>query len=265
MNSFENTWKIIPGPFLEDLVLINEILDQLARYINFANIITSCFAIHNLYTIAYILCYNTQFWLRYAHTAQICWRNQNQIDLENSIVIILINMRARARAKYESALIWRHFFNLKTISSNGGVSWLINSIHWMHSITMLIGQPSLEGRAGKGEKWFWSQKWLRGVLQVRGGRGILTTHKFYAQVARGTSETNYYYYYYYQGRSQRGAGRGGRPPPDKVLAPLVGPGRYIQSVQNNKFFNKNTLVHLKDSLASGGKAPGSNIYVTTLE
>ena len=29
----------------------------------------------------------------YAHTAQICWRNQNQIDLENPIVI---NMRARA-------------------------------------------------------------------------------------------------------------------------------------------------------------------------
>ena len=90
MNSFKNTWKIIPGPFLEDLVLINEILHQLARYVNFANIITSLFAIHNLYTIAYtcILCYiiihNSD--LRYAHTAQICWRNQNQIDLENSIV-----------------------------------------------------------------------------------------------------------------------------------------------------------------------------------
>ena len=86
MNSFKNTWKIIPGPFLEDLVLINEILHHLARYINFANITTSVFAIHNLYTISYIrvLCYNTQFWLRYAHTTQIIWRNQNQIDLENS-------------------------------------------------------------------------------------------------------------------------------------------------------------------------------------
>ena len=34
MNSFENTWKIIiPGPFLEDLVLINEILHQLGALI----------------------------------------------------------------------------------------------------------------------------------------------------------------------------------------------------------------------------------------
>ena len=58
-----------------------------------------------------------------------------------------------------------------------------------------------------------------------------------------------------QGRSQRGAG-GGAAPPDKVLAPLVGPGRYIQSVQNNKFFNQSILVQLKNSLASGSKAPG---------
>ena len=77
------------------------------------------------------------------------------------------------------------------------MSWLIDSTHWVHSITMLIGQPSLEGSAGKGEKWFWSQKWLRSISQVRGGRRILTTHKLWAQVARGTPETNYYYYYYY--------------------------------------------------------------------
>ena len=30
------------------------------------------------------------------HSAQICWQNQNQIDLENYIVI---NMRARARSR----------------------------------------------------------------------------------------------------------------------------------------------------------------------
>ena len=53
-----------------------------------------------------------------------------------------------------------------------------------------------------------------------------------------------------QGRSQRGA-RGPRPP-DKVLAPLVGLGRYIESFQNRKFSNKNT-VHIKNSLASGAK------------
>ena len=47
-----------------------------------------------------------------------------------------------------------------------------------------------------------------------------------------------------------GPGGGGPAPPDKVLAPLVGPGRYIQSVQNNKFSNKNRLVHLKNSLAA---------------
>ena len=43
------------------------------------------------------------FCLRYAQTAHICWRNKNQIDQENSIVI---NMRAQARAwaKYELAL-----------------------------------------------------------------------------------------------------------------------------------------------------------------
>ena len=38
---------------------------------------------YTIYTQLLILCYNTQFWLRYAHTARICWRNQNQIDLEN--------------------------------------------------------------------------------------------------------------------------------------------------------------------------------------
>ena len=51
-------------------------------------------------------------------------------------------------------------------------------------------------------------------------------------------------------------GQGGPAPRDKVLAPLVGPGRYILSVQTNKFSNKNTLFHLKNSLASGGFAPG---------
>ena len=66
-------------------------------------------------------------------------------------------------------------------------------------------------------------------------------------------------------RAVANVGQEGPGPPDKVLAPLVGSGWYIQSVQNNKFFNKNTLVYLKDSLASGGKAPDSNIYVTTLE
>ena len=35
---------------------------------------------------------------------------------------------------------------------------------------------------------------------------------------------------YGQGRSQRGARGGPAPPPTKVLAPLLGPGRYIQSV-----------------------------------
>ena len=62
---------------------------------------------------------------------------------------------------------------------------------------------------------------------------------------------------HFQGRSQRGAGGGGGPP-DKVLAPppLVGLGRYIESFQNKKFSNRNTLVNIKNSLASGGKAPG---------
>ena len=61
-----------------------------------------------------------------------------------------------------------------------------------------------------------------------------------------------------QGRSQRGTSgtRGPAPPPDKVLARPVGPGRYIGIVQNNKFSNKNTLVHFKNSLTSGGFAPG---------
>ena len=63
-------------------------------------------------------------------------------------------------------------------------------------------------------------------------------------------ENFYYLLYCIQGRSQRGA-RGARAPLIKSWPPPVGPGRYIQSVQNSKIFNKNTLVHLKDSLASG--------------
>ena len=79
------------------------------------------------------------------------------------------------------------------------------------------------------------------------------------------------YDFRHQGRSQRGAGGGGPPPLIKCLPPpLVGLGRYIESFQNKKFSNKNTLVHIKkNSLASGGFAPGflytSIQYVTTLE
>ena len=43
---------------------------------------------------------------------------------------------------------------------------------------------------------------------------------------------------YIQGRSQRGARGAG--PPNKVLARLVGLGRYIESFQNKKFSNKIT-------------------------
>ena len=54
------------------------------------------------------------------------------------------------------------------------------------------------------------------------------------------------------------------PPPHNVLARLVGLGRYIESFQNKKFCNKNTLVHInKNSLASGGKAP-KFLYVYTI-
>ena len=53
----------------------------------------------------------------------------------------------------------------------------------------------------------------------------------------------------------RAVAQGGRPP-DKVLAPLVGLGRYIESLQNKKFFNKNTLVNIKKFTSLRGKAPG---------
>ena len=62
-----------------------------------------------------------------------------------------------------------------------------------------------------------------------------------------------------QGRSQRGAR--GPGPPDKVLAPLVGPGRYIGSVQNNKFSNKNAFVHLKNFTSFRGLCPRILIYM----
>ena len=57
-------------------------------------------------------------------------------------------------------------------------------------------------------------------------------------------------------RAVASVGPGGPGPPDKVLAPPGWLGRYMESFQNLKFSNRNTLVHIKNSLASGGKAPG---------
>ena len=65
---------------------------------------------------------------------------------------------------------------------------------------------------------------------------------------------------------------GARPPLIKSWPPPpVGLGRYIESFLNKKFSNRNTLVHIKYSLASGGFAPGFlyiyiyiHRYVTTI-
>ena len=73
------------------------------------------------------------------------------------------------------------------------------------------------------------------------------------------------YAYELQGRSQRGAGGGGSPPPDKVLAPLVGLGRYIESFQNKKIFNKNTLVQIKKFTSFPGTKPPDSYTLYTLE
>ena len=55
---------------------------------------------------------------------------------------------------------------------------------------------------------------------------------------------------------------GARPPLIKSWPPPpVGLGRYIESFLNKKFSNRNTLVHIKYSLASGGRAPDSYIYI----
>ena len=47
-------------------------------------------------------------------------------------------------------------------------------------------------------------------------------------------------------RAVASVGPGGPASPNKVLVPLVGLGRYIESFQNKKFFNKNTLVNIKN-------------------
>ena len=55
-------------------------------------------------------------------------------------------------------------------------------------------------------------------------------------------------------RAVASMGPGGPGPLDKVLAPLVGLGRYIESFKNKKFSNKNTLVHIKNFTSFRGKA-----------
>ena len=65
----------------------------------------------------------------YVHTAHICWLNQNQIDLENSIVI---NMRARARAKYELVLTGTYTVNVKS-----DIWFFLLTYIWLHEQTLL--------------------------------------------------------------------------------------------------------------------------------
>ena len=96
---------------------------------------------------------------------------------------------------------------------------------------------------------------LKGIQSYHlSGLRIICKHNCAKQII-GPFYCNLLKIYEYQGRSQRGAMEGS-PGPLIKSGPLVGVRRYIKSFQNKKFSNRNTLVQIKTSLASGGKAPG---------